>query len=197
MARKGTVKPNTKHSKAWGKWHWYDGKEADNIIEWDDADLPDHLIEIGRLVGLHVQLPEFKKPSDLSLKEEHIEGCFAAFDPESKKDRIYLCVTGPVRKAAKHQFWDRNRKQAKWLSTLAKEAGGHHQGGYPRVKAKPVGKVPAIIYATDKKGDGPSNYIHHFSEETHGPMPVLCVDAKGRMWLVGGVYTCPTPGITD
>jgi len=198
MARKGSVKANKKHSKAWGKWHWWkDGRGADEVFEWGDVDLPEHLIEIGRLVGFHVKLPGYKKPSELMIKDKYIGDCYLTFDPEDPKERIYACLDGEVRRAVKRTFWDKNKAKPVLLGDLAKKTGGHHQGEYAKVKVKPIGPAHAVIYATHKKGDGPSNYIHHFSEETGGAFPVLAADARGRLWLAGGVYTCPVPGITD
>ena len=61
---------------------------------------------------------------------------------------------------------------------------------------KPIGAVVAVVYFTDKQGDGPSYYIHKMGEITGG-FPALAVDGQGRFWFAGGSYTSPTPGITD
>jgi hypothetical protein len=65
------------------------------------------------------------------------------------------------------------------------------------VHASPVGILTHVVYATDKKGDGYSFYIHKLGEES-GLRPCLAVDGQGRMWIAGGNYKGnPTPGITD
>jgi hypothetical protein len=56
--------------------------------------------------------------------------------------------------------------------------------------------MTAVVYFTQKKDDGPSYYIHRMGEMTCY-FPLLCCDAKGRLWICGGNYTSPTPGITD
>ena len=72
----------------------------------------------------------------------------------------------------------------------------HATDDYPDIKVKPIGILRNVVYATPKKGDGFSLYIHEMGEET-GIKPALCVDKTGRLWIIGGDYTCPVPGITN
>jgi hypothetical protein len=54
----------------------------------------------------------------------------------------------------------------------------------------------AVVYFTHKKDDGPSFYIHRMGEMTCY-FPIIACDRQGRLWICGGNYTSPTPGITD
>ena len=76
--------------------------------------------------------------------------------------------------------------------------GGRHakKDDYPNVKVRPIGILTNVVYGTEKQGDGYSFYIHHMGEES-GIQPALGVDRRGRLWVLGGNYTSPTPGITD
>lgn len=70
-----------------------------------------------------------------------------------------------------------------------------------------VGYVKDIVYHARKIFDGKSeefDYSHHFSEESHGPLPILLYDRLNHtMKLSGGMYHIPrplmdtSPGITD
>lgn len=83
------------------------------------------------------------------------------------------------------------------LSDLAKAVGGRHGGQeYGDIVAAPLGILTHLVYATEKQGDGFNNYIHKLGEES-GIRPALAADNAGRLWIVGGNYTSPTPGITD
>lgn len=59
-----------------------------------------------------------------------------------------------------------------------------------------IGVLHAVAYNTEKKGDGPSVYHHTHGDES-GDYPGLVIDAHGRLFVVGGNYTVPNPGITD
>jgi hypothetical protein len=69
-----------------------------------------------------------------------------------------------------------------------------------------VGDVTNIVYQTAKEFDGMEEiqYTHEFSEEDHGPLPVLRYDTRSRLlYLDGGSYYIPkpmletSPGITN
>ena len=123
---------------------------------------------------------------------------FIAFDPDHPDERLYLLLDRSASPAIKHRFWDENHVPSLPLADAARLAGGRHgkRDDYPSVAVKPVGVLTALVYYTHKKGDGPSYYIHKMGELSHN-FPILCVDSEGRLWLAGGNYTCPTPGITD
>lgn len=59
-----------------------------------------------------------------------------------------------------------------------------------------IGDLQAVSYIAEKKGDGLSTYHHTFGEES-GILPVLACDVAGRLWIVAGAYSVPSPGITD
>jgi len=60
-----------------------------------------------------------------------------------------------------------------------------------------LGRLEAVEYSTNKKGDGPSVYRHKFGEEG-GRRPRLAVDVESRrLHVVGGDYTVEERGIVD
>lgn len=180
---------NPKHVQGYKKWHW--GAAADRVIDWPDDDLPDELIECGRLLELHVdKLPAIK------IRWARRNGSACAFDPTHPFQRLYFLLPAEERQGARRSFYD-SRKPTATLNAIAKAAGGRQAtSDYPKVQAQPIGRLNAVVYLTEKKGDGLSKYIHHFGEVS-GVKPILAVDAMGRLWVCGGNYTVPTPGITD
>lgn len=55
-----------------------------------------------------------------------------------------------------------------------------------------LGALEAVTYRTNKKGDGPSSYIHDFE----APRPVLAMDVDNRrLHIVGGGYDVEDRGI--
>jgi hypothetical protein len=66
---------------------------------------------------------------------------------------------------------------------------------------KPIGILTGLVYYTHKKGDenpgNPRSYYIHKMGEMSKFYPILAGDAQGRLWLAGGNYSCPSPGITD
>lgn len=66
----------------------------------------------------------------------------------------------------------------------------------PRALAE-LGKLENVTYSTNKKGDGPSHYVHQFGEEG-GRKPGLAVDVDTRdLVIVGGDYDVQSRGIVD
>lgn len=193
--------------KLYKDWHW--GIEPEHVIDWPDPDYPEGLlIECGRLVRLHFRLPQppsgrsrhprRRSDSMIQLSREAVNQSHVAYDPEHPDHRLYLMLPEGTRRILKRRFWDENPLSAQPLIYWARLAGGRHgrQDDYPGVRAKPVGVLTAIVYFTHKKDDGPSYYIHKMGELTCF-FPVLCCDEQGRLWLAGGNYRCPTPGVTD
>lgn len=71
-----------------------------------------------------------------------------------------------------------------------------HEMRAPRALAE-LGRLEAVEYFTNKKGDGPSIYRHAFGEEG-GRKPRLAVDVEtDRLVIVGGDYTVEDRGIVD
>lgn len=189
--------------KTYSDWHW--GVPAASVIDWEDPDLPEgDVIECGRLVELHYREPGMRKDTVMKLTRKEANGSHLVFDPDHPYGRLYIL--------AHPDFSDRMRKKYRQnpnyengtkyreapLSDLARAVGGRHATpDYPDVDAAPIGILTHVVYATEKKGDGYSFYIHKMGEES-GIRPCLCIDAKGRLWIVGGAYRGnPTPGITD
>lgn len=66
--------------------------------------------------------------------------------------------------------------------------------GAPRVLVK-LGTLAEIAYSTNKRGDGPSTYVHSFGEGG-GRRPSLAMDVdSGRLHIVGGTYRVKREGI--
>ena len=189
-------------SKAYEDWHW--GVGGQKVVDWKDSDMPATLIECGRLIRMHVRAPgggthpRRKRDTMIELSQRASQGSHVAFDPEHPDERLYLLLSPSTRPTMKERFWDHNNLPATDLNQMASYAGGRtgRRKDYPHVAVKPVGVLTAVVYYTNKKGDGQSYYIHQMGELSHN-FPILCVDRKGRLWLAGGNYTCPTPGITD
>lgn len=126
------------------------------------------------------------------------EGSHIAYDPDHPYERLYLLVPPGAQQTLSKRFWYENNFHPMNLNEIAMVAGGRHgrRQDYPDIMVKPVGVLTAVVYFTHKKGDGPSYYIHKVGELS-GKFPFLCCDQIGRLWLAGGNYTSPSPGITD
>lgn len=60
-----------------------------------------------------------------------------------------------------------------------------------------LGRLKAVVYETEKAGDGLSEYEHAFGEEG-GRLPELAVDVdNGKLHIVGGSYRVEARGIVD
>lgn len=184
------------------KWHW--GIEPANVMEWDDPDLEDlDFVECGRLVELHVREPGQRRDTIVRLNRKEMNGSHLVFDPNHPHQRLYI-LSHPDFQRRVHQAYRRNpeykggsKYRAMPLVQIAKQVGGRHATrDYLDIEAAPVGILTHVVYATEKKGDGFSQYIHKLGEES-GIRPALAADDQGRLWIVGGNYTSPTPGITD
>jgi len=189
--------------KTYSDWHW--GIAPKTIIDWDDPDLPEgEVIECGRLVELHYREPGQRKDTVMKLSRKEANGSHLVYDPNHPYGRLYILshtdFTDRMKKKYRNNpnFENGTKYREAPLTDLARAVGGRHAtGDYPDVDAAPVGILTHVVYATEKKGDGYSFYIHKLGEES-GVRPCLAIDAKGRLWIVGGNYRGnPTPGITD
>ena len=196
--------------KRYNDWHW--GIDASRVIDWNDKDYPRMLIECGRLIRLHVRCPEEagsprhplrRRDAMIELSQSASRNSHIAFDPEHADERLYLLVDPKASRTIARRFWDENEARPIPLGRLAMIAGGRHgkKNDYPNVVVKPIGILTNVVYYTHKKGDENlhdprSYYIHAMGELSHY-YPVLACDERGRLWLAGGNYTSPTPGITD
>ena len=191
-----------KGSKSYEEWHW--GIPHKQVVEWNDPDLPDgDLIECGRLVEVHIREPGQRKDTVIKLSRKEANGSHLCFDPNHPNQRLYILSHAEFREKMKKkyrqnpQYVNGTKYREMPLVDLAEAVGGHHaDGDYPDLAAAPLGVLTHLVYATEKKGDGFSFYIHKMGEET-GLRPCLAIDARGRMWVVGGAYKSPTPGITN
>ena len=197
-------KPSDKSVKEFNKWHW--GMEPARVVDIEDPDLPDELIECGRLAEIRVRIPQSaakgnparRKDTQITLTQSESERSHLTFDPTHQYERLYVVLPTEVMKKMKATYWDMNPFAVQPLGTIAKFTGGRHgtERDYPKLMVKPIGICTAVVYATEKTGDGFSYYIHRLGEET-GVRPCLCIDDTGRLWFAGGAYTSPTAGITD
>jgi hypothetical protein len=189
-------------------WKWFDPDEFDQqlkLTEWPDPDFPDGiLIECGNLCRIHFRAPKGdgthprrRRDTTITFSKPVARQSWLAFDPEHPGDRLYMLIKESACAHMAPRFWGENEVAPKALSEWAMLAGGRHaKKGYPDVMAKPVGVMTAVVYYTEKKDDGPSFYIHRMGEMSCY-FPILCCDQRGRLWVCGGNYTSPTPGITD
>ena len=191
--------------QAYDDWHW--GVPSTRVVDWADPDFPDLLIECGRLVRMHVRTPaepgarrhpRRKRDSMIEFSHSVSKNSHVAYDPDHPEERLYFLVEDSVRPTLAQKLFRENHLEPMPLSYLASMAGGRHskRKDYPEVMVKPVGVLTALVYFTNKKGDGHSYYIHQMGELSHN-FPFLACDSTGRLWVAGGNYRSPTPGITD
>lgn len=196
-----------KGAKRYEDWHW--GIGPAKVRDIGDEDYPEMLIECGRLIRLHLRLPTHaqknegrhprrQRDSMIEFSRNVSENSHVSFDPEHQHERLYLIVDPKAQGTLKRRLWDDNVLSPMELGQVAVLAGGRHGKGndYPDLMVKPVGVITAVVYYTHKKDDGPSYYIHKMGELSHH-FPILCCDERGRLWMAGGNYTTPNPGITD
>jgi hypothetical protein len=208
-----------RHVERSKRWHW--GVPPTQVVRWSDPDYPEAMIEIGRFaefkaipVGLR-GAKVFPIPKRFWFEEDHTAlagdeartnpnprrvGPMAhlTYDPDHASERIYVCL--PDTLCA--DFAGLYRKNATVaLSDLAKHVGGRHgkKRDYPEVQVTPLGTLTAVTYFTRKKGDendgeNRSLYEHQMGEDGGIP-PMIAADARGRLWLAGGSYSCMIPGV--
>jgi hypothetical protein len=192
------MKMSKNPAKAYKDWHWKIPHAHE--IEVEDDDLPDTLIETGRLVQLNfreIHHNPKRKDKAIELTPTEIEKSHLAFDPNHRNQRLYIVIPKKLQNQMKKVFWTNSKYPERNPAVVAQALGGRHAtDDYPDVKVKPIGILTAAVYATEKGNDGHSWYIHHMGEET-GIRPALTIDKDGRIWIVGGDYTSPIQGITN
>lgn len=186
---------------AYTKWHW--GINPAHETTWDDPRrdrknrdvLPATLIECGRLRELSFLQPDTHKTG--TLRPDHPKLCYLTFDPDHPFGRLYVLLDPNEEATVRAKLWKENPYKPFTLEDLAKRVGGRHAtADYPDLMVKPFGLLLDFMYSTEKKGDGYSHYVHRAGEES-GIRPCLAADVCGRIWVAGGNYTSPTPGVTD
>lgn len=205
------------------KWMWYGLDEFRQselrVIDWSSTAEDEAgnllyppsqaLIACGSLARIHFRAPAARHDSEkrhprrrrdtvVTFSTRVAAKSFLCFDPDHPGDRLYMALDPEVEGVLAKRFWTENQVEPRYLSEWAHLTGGRHSrlGGYPKLKAKPVGIMTAVVYFTRKKDDGKSFYIHRMGEVSC-TYPILACDAEGRLWVCGGAYTSPTPGITD
>lgn len=179
--------------------HW--GITPRAVYKVEDDDLPDELVEMGKLVEVQVTDENAKDPGGsgkgVSFTVKFPAGCLLAFSTD-EAERLYLVTTRANRRWAANRLWVPNVKGINYsLGRAATLAGGRQADfSYPSVQVQILGVADNVVYRTNKKGDGMSEYIHALGEET-GIKPFFCVSRDGRVWFAGGNYTVPDDGITD
>lgn len=197
--------------EAYKKWHW--GNEATDVEEiappsvvknpndikkWDDM----NLVECGRAYEIHFSpFSRSPKRSDtiIRLNRKQSEDSHLCFDMDHPSHRLYFVLCPSALKRIKNDFYKVKNPDSDLmpLKELAEYAGGRHAtDDYEDIMVKPLGILTNVVYATDKKGDGFSYYIHKMGEES-GIRPALGVASDGSLWFAGGNYTSPVQGITD
>lgn len=186
-------------SQLYVEWHW--GTEPTTMRRINDPRLPVHLVECGRLVQVEVETPDNANPRGfttqvITIPKNEQDKNHIAFDPDHPHQRLYILLDEKTKQQAK-KIYASSPYSPTPLKFWAKLAGGRHASGdYPDIQVKPLGILRTGGYATNKLPDGPSWYKHMMGEET-GVRPVLTVAQDGTLWVAGGDYTSPTPGITN
>jgi hypothetical protein len=141
----------------------------------------------------------------LELSRRASANSYIGYQLDHPYDRLLIFLNPDVQEAVRQRFWTRNDAPRMEMNQLAALAGGRHGKlqDYPDLEVKPIGILTAVVYRTEKEGDytpGASDkksfYIHKMAELSHY-YPILACDDTGRLWILGGNYTAPTPGITD
>lgn len=178
--------------------HW--GLESTAVTTFDGyEDLEPHICEavteMGKLVGFEI-LPDIDSDKIVEIGIPHSPPTVLAFTPDTER----LMIFSPP-KAAQQLARELIVPGATTydLAATHKRIGGRQsQFSFPRVAVQVIGCIHAILYRTNKKGDGLSNYRHEFGDlsEGDGTKPWLAIDGFGRLFLMGGDYRVPDEGIT-
>lgn len=191
-------------------WKWERHKDPNRsrlrAFRFDAPELDEggekRLIPCGRLLQIRFRIPtngdvDSGKTSQFDLPSDVGQWSYLMFDNDDRRQPLYVVMDHRAKEHSKKLLWNPNPFPMVPLKQVAEQTGGLQAKGWcPNVRVKPVGISTAIIYFAAKVGDGFSNYIHRFGEES-GIRPVLCVAQDGGLWFAGGDYTCPTAGITN
>ena len=166
--------------------HW--GIKSKWIYEVDDPDLPNEAVQMGFL--LELRLRSGNTYFDLKFKrgDNHL-----AFSTD-RSERLWLVLSRRAETKARRCLIVPGEPWYKLAEVADKVGGRQARFRYPDIDVQPVGRVSHVVYATEKKGDGPSDYIHAMGENG-GIKPMLCVSEDGRLWFAGGSSSVPDAGI--
>lgn len=181
--------PGVQHAEdVYTSTHW--GVYPDALIELADPDLPDHLVEMGKL--REIRIHQGRGAGSVVITYSADPRCVLAFDPRPSR-RLYVVVPPSVCLRTLGEF---DRADG-WtcLRKLNRERGGRQaRWTTPAIDVVKLGRWTHVVYATHKRGDGPSEYVHRMGEEG-GREPWLCMDREGRLWAAGGSYDVKDDGI--
>lgn len=172
------------YAKKYTDWHW--GRPATKVVHVKDPLVP-NLTAIGKLESFDIGGETVVFPP----------GSWVGFDPKHPHERIHVILSPNTRESFRVAM--KSRRDTKSLQRLAESTHGTHaEHPLPNLQAVPLGVLHAVTYVTDKGEEHQAvRYIHEFGKEhSKGIRPLLAVDVSGRVWIVGGSYTCPLAGIT-
>lgn len=157
-----------------------------------DSLVPD-LVGIGLLEELEVGDTERG-----AAAMEMPDGTWLGFDPDHPHERLHIVLPERAREQNRIDMKDVARDRLHPIQELSEMTEGTHaRYDLPNILGLPLGVLQAVIYFTEKSGDGPSSYKHAFGHEhSKGKKPILACDVSGRLWICGGSAKNPTPGIT-
>lgn len=186
-------------SDVYSEWHW--GIPHQETVTINDPTLPEHLIECGRLVEFTYRKPDQStriKDKLFKLPRAESNKTHLAFDPDHEFHRLYIVSPDQkVRKKFRTELYKPNPHIDMPLWEMSMWVGGcHATEDYPDLEARVLGVMTTVVYACEKEGDGYSFYVHEMGEES-GVKPLIAISKCGRLWIVGGDYHAPTPGITN
>ena len=178
---------------AYYEFHW--SREAKKKWKINDPDLPSPLVELGKLIAIHLE----DGTSIYFNKGNHLT-CSLTEDT-----RLYCILTKEAQKRVWKECYD-PKDSLEPLNRVAKFTGGR-QARYRHadVLVQTLGLMTQIEYQCEKgeyeegeDPDGMSLYYHKFGElsEGGGILPMVSVDQYGRLWIAGGSYKCLRGGVT-
>jgi hypothetical protein len=208
---------------AYESHHW--GHKHDGTVFTDDhPDAPQISTEMGKLLALGV-IPIGRKgrpdpraskamrnwEKRLELDPEKVPGekegiaelwfsgkkdprCIVSFTPAT--ELLHLALP-PDQQAAMQRYYATSYLYP--LGELSGLRGGRAAEGDERqVPVALLGELAWVMYLTDKKGDGVSEYVHGMGTEGRlRPMrPYLAVAEDGSLWIAGGNYEVKSVGIS-
>jgi hypothetical protein len=194
---------NNEYVRGYTDKHW--GNAPSGVMHYDDG-LKIFLEGWGRVVDLHLREPRKLRDTKIVATRAESMNSELSYDPKHANQRLYICMSPAFKNRMRETYVAPSGKKknpaSKYgflpLGEVAEITGGRHAHGrdYPNVEVTPLGTLTHVTYATDKKPDGFSWYIHQLGEET-GIRPFLTVDRTGQLWIAGGDYWGDTAGINN
>ena len=198
-----------------------------HIIPDQNPDSMPRFSEIGRLIEFRLVdfnqdginyifdcIKNNKQPKNnlfLSVDDKEIDECFLVYDKNIKNEPIFVSLSDKVKRKSSNIYKTLKNNpisisdlcfQLQQYGFKGKQFNTKYEKEFGKVKVKPIGFVTDGLYKTFKNGHGLSFYIHAFGEpygaiKKWSMQPVLGVDIKGNLWLIGGNYRCVPAGIIN